>query len=135
MMSKILYWTGLIACITLIISCFLPWAYYSDLHKTFNGFFSEQNNYGRPGMLLVPLAIIIFIFMLLPKLWAKRANLFICALLVGYALTKYILFTSSYGLSFPEKRFGIFLMLFSSIVMLIASIFPRMETIVTKPKN
>ena len=40
-------WIGLAACITLIIACFLPWTYYADIQKTFTGFFSEKNMYGK----------------------------------------------------------------------------------------
>ena len=127
MVSKILYWIGLAACVTLIIACFIPWTYYPDINKTFTGFFSEQNEYGKPGMFLVPLAIIIFIFMLLPKVWAKRSNLFIAALQVGYAIKTYILFTTCYNTYCPEKRTGIYLMLFSVIVIMIAAIFPYMK--------
>ncbi|MBI3883590.1 MAG: hypothetical protein HY305_05080 [Sphingobacteriales bacterium] len=80
MAVKILHWIGITACITLILSCFLPWVYYADINKTFTGFFSEQNLYGRPGRFLVIIAVLVFICMLLPKIWAKRTNLFLSAL-------------------------------------------------------
>ena len=90
--SKIMYRVGLAACVLLVVSCFLPWAYYADVHipteaqKAFTGFVTYQNQYGRPGKLLTLIAVVSFAFMLLPKIWAKRANLFIAALGVGYAI-------------------------------------------------
>jgi hypothetical protein len=65
--------------------------------------------------------------MVLPKIWAKRANLFVCALGVGYAIKSYILFASCYNAYCPEKRVGLFLMLAATIIMLLASIFPDLK--------
>ena len=133
MAPKILQWIGITACILLIVSCFLPWAYYLDAsianeaERTFTGFFSYQNNYGRPGKLLTLISIIALTFMLLPKLWAKRANLFVCALGVGYAVKTYVLYTSCYNAYCPEKKFGIYLMLTSTIIMLVAAAFPHFK--------
>jgi len=127
MLIKILYFVGLAACVTLLIACFLPWAYYADLQDTFTGMYSYHNQYGKPGKFLAFIAVIVFIFMLLPKIWATRINLFVCALGVGYAIKSYILFTSCYNAYCPEKKIGIFLILFATIIMLLASIFPDMK--------
>jgi len=127
MISKLIYWAGVAACIILIISCFVPWTYHADVGKTFNGFFSEQNQYGKPGKMLVFFGLIILVFMLLPRVWAKRANLFLTAFLLAYAIKTYILFTSCYNAYCPEKKAGIFIMLFCTLIMLIASVFPNMK--------
>ena len=124
---KILYWAGITAAVLLIGCCFMPWTFYPDINKTFTGFFSEQNEYGKPAVFLITIAIGSLIFTMLPQLWAKRTNMFWCALGVGYAIKTYILYTSSYGAFSPEKRTGIYLMLFSSLIMLIASLFPDVE--------
>ncbi|MEO7767939.1 MAG: hypothetical protein ABIS01_10950, partial [Ferruginibacter sp.] len=84
---------------------------------------------------LVAIGIIVTIFMLLPKVWAKRANLFVCALGLGYAIKTYILYVSCYNAYCPEKKTGIFLMLAASIVMLIASAFPQLELKSANPDN
>ena len=127
MFVKYLYWLGIAACIMLIVSCFLPWVYYADLNQTFTGFYSYKNEYGKPGKLLVLLGTITFIFMLLPKLWAKRANLFICALALAYAVKTYILFSSCYNNYCPQKLFGLYLMLSCTVLMLLASVFPKLK--------
>ena len=133
MIVKYLHWIGIAACITLIVSCFLPWAYYADptivneTERTFTGFYSYLNEYGRPGKLLVLLGLITLVFMLLPKVWAKRANLFICALLLAYAVKTYILFSSCYNNYCPQKLIGLYLMVFCTILMLLASVFPKLE--------
>ena len=127
MVPKILHWLALTACVVLVISCFLPWAYYADVHETFNGFFSHNYQYGRPGKFLVTIAVTAFVFILLPKVWAKRTNIFVCALGVGYAIKCYVLFTTCYNAVCPDKKAGIYIMLFATIVMLAGAIFPDMK--------
>ncbi|MEO7960218.1 MAG: hypothetical protein ABIR19_01655 [Ginsengibacter sp.] len=115
---------GFSACILLIISCFLPWAYYADIQKTFNGFFSEGNNYGKPGKFFVFFGIVSIIFIVINKTWAKRVLLFFSAINVGYVIKTYILFTSCYNTYCPEKRIGLYLLMLSSAVIMLASLFP-----------
>ena len=118
---------GIASCIVLIISCFLPWAYYPDVHQSFNGFYSYQNEYGKPGKFIVAVAVIALAFILLPRIWAKRVNLFLCALAVGYTIKTFIQFSSCYYSYCPQKQAGIYLMLISSVFMLIAAVFPELK--------
>ncbi|HMK03999.1 MAG TPA: hypothetical protein VK489_07410 [Ferruginibacter sp.] len=127
MFVRYLHWLGIAACITLIISCFLPWVYYADIKQTFTGFYSFKNEYGRPGKFLVATGLLILVFMLLPKLWAKRANLFIGAITLAYGVKSYILFSSCYNNYCPEKLYGLYIMLFSTIVMMITVMFPKLD--------
>jgi cytochrome c oxidase assembly factor CtaG len=137
---KLLSWIGMAACVALIISCFMPWAYYADSHianeadRTFTGFYSFQQQYGRPGRFLVFFGVVILVLMILPKIWAKRTNLFLSAITVAYALKSYVLYTSCYNAYCPEKKAGIYIMIFSAAVMLIACVFPNMN-IISKEKN
>ena len=91
---------GIFACIMLIIACFMPWTYHADINKTFTGFFSENNAYGKPGKFLIFFAIASGVLILLPKLWAKRTHIFLSALFTGYVVKSYILFTSCYNAYF-----------------------------------
>jgi hypothetical protein len=127
MKGKIFHWLGIIACITIIISCFLPWTYHADVSKTFTGFFSEKSIYGKPGKFIIFFAVIILVFMLLPRIWAKRTNLFMAAFLLSYAVKTYTLYSSCYNAYCPDKKTGLFIMLISSIVIMLAAVFPHMK--------
>lgn len=105
----------------------MPWTYYSDIHKTFTGFFSQDNNYGKPGIFLVFYAIVSLVLIALPKIWAKRSHIFLAALFAGYAIKSYILFTSCYNTFCPEKKPGIYLVMISSLAILLVAIFPEMK--------
>jgi len=119
--------TGFLACLLLAISCFLPWAYYPDLHKSFTGFFSEQNMYGRPGKVFVFFAISSLILIFIDKIWAKRTLIFFAALNIGYLLKTYVIFTSCYNTYCPQKQYGLYLLIFSCFVLMIVSFFPDLK--------
>lgn len=117
-------WIGVAAAITLVIACFIPWAYYPDVQKEFTGFFSENNQYGRPGKFFVAFAVISCVFFLVPRVWAKRWNLLFNAIIVAWAIRCFLVFTGCYHGICPEKRAGIWLVLLSAIVMMLMAAFP-----------
>ena len=118
---------GLLASLSLIGSCFLPWAYYPDLQKSFTGFFSEQNVYGRPGIAFTFFAVISIILLFINKIWAKRTLIFFAALNLGYLLKTYVIYTSCYKGYCPEKQYGIYFLIISSVVLLLISFFPDLK--------
>ncbi len=118
---------GIAAAIVLIIACFMPWAYYPDLGKDFNGFFSENNNYGKPGKAFLFFSILSIILFIIPTVWAKRFNQFVAVVTIAYSIKTFFLFTSCYAGVCPEKRPGIFLLLLAAFVLLIAAILPRVK--------
>jgi hypothetical protein len=115
---------GLIACIALVASCFLPWAYYPDLNKSFTGFFTEQNVYGKPGVAFTFFAVVSLVLIFINKLWAKRTLIFVAALNLGYLLKTYVIFTSCYKGYCPKKEYGIYFLIISSVILLLVSFFP-----------
>ena len=125
MFVKYLHWLGITACLTLIVSCFLPWTYHADLNQSFTGFYSYDNHYGKPGKFLIFFGVTVFALMMLPKVWAKRTNLFVCAFTLAYAVKTFILFGSCYNNYCPQKLFSLYLMLSCTVVMLIAAAFPN----------
>jgi uncharacterized membrane protein len=124
-----MFYLGIVACIAIIMACFLPWAYYNNINETFTGFhvtrFVTGNYYGRAGYIISIFSGIILVLSFVPKLWANRTNLFLTALLFAYCIRTYIIFTSSLFEGEVEKRAGIYLVVILSFIMLLASLFPR----------
>jgi hypothetical protein len=120
-------WLGLAAVLLLVSSCFLPWTYYPDIDKTFTGFFSEMNSYGKPGKVFIFLGVISAILFLLPRVWAKRFNLLVSVLIFAYSTKTWILFTSCYRGICPDKKIGIFLMAGASIIIVISAVLPDLK--------
>jgi len=118
---------GFIASLLLVISCFLPWAYYPDLQKSFNGFYSEQGVYGKPGKVFIFFAVSSLILIFIDRIWAKRTLIFISAFNVGYLIRTYFLYTACYGTTCPRKEYGIYLLMLSGIILLVVSLFPDLK--------
>lgn len=117
------FW-ALLGCALLVISCFLPWAYYPDLNKVFTGFFSEKNMYGKPGKVFIFFTVIYAVFVLVNKVWAKRVNVFIAAITIAFLIKTWVLYLSCYGGICPEKRYGIFLLTAGVIIMSVTAVMP-----------
>lgn len=130
MFSKISYYTGIIACIGIIVCCFIPWVHYNSINETFTGYhvtkFSTGNYYGKPGVVITIMGSIILIFMLVSKVWAKRVNLLLAALLFAYCIRTYILFTGALFEGEVEKMAGIYLIIVLSFLVLVGAVFPKM---------
>ena len=116
---------GILAAILLIISGFLHWAWYPDLQKYFTGFVSENNIYGKPGKVFIFFGVIAILLFLAPRVWAKRGNIFLCAIIMAYAVKSFILFSDCYRGICPEKQPGLWIMLVSAIAMVIFALFPN----------
>jgi len=117
-------WIGIAASILLVAACFLPWAWYPDLQESFTGFFSEKNTYGRPGKILLFFGIVATILFLAPRVWAKRANVLVCAITIAFCIKNYIVYTGCYRGICPEKKIGIFLTLFAAALMTLCAVLP-----------
>ncbi len=118
---------GLLACAVVIISCFLPWTFYPDLNKSFTGFFSEENMYGKPGKVFIFLAVISAALILINRIWAKRVLLFVAAINIAYLIKSYVLFTTCYSALCPVKQYGLYLLMAGTTMLMIVSIFPDMK--------
>jgi len=127
-------WTGIVACIAIIAACFMPWAYYENIHKSFTGFDSlvkdiytgkMVNYYGRQGVILIPLAGMSLACHILPYLWAKRANLPIAAVMTALVLKNFILFSSAFMGNVPVRQIGLYLVTLATVANLIAVLFAK----------
>ncbi|HEY4111612.1 hypothetical protein [Puia sp.] len=119
-------WFGIAAVLLVVAACFMPWAYFPDLQKEFTGFFSELNRYGRPGELFVAFGVVEIVFFLIPRLWAKRANIFVSAVSFAWGIKSYILYTACYRGTCPDRRIGIYLILVGTLLVLVASLLPNL---------
>lgn len=117
-------WIGIAAAFLLIGVCFLPWAYYPDLQKEFTGFFSEGNAYGRPGKVFVILTIPCIVLYMIPRVWAKRANILLATVVFAFGIKSYILYSACYRGVCPDKKIGLFLVVIIPLIMILAAVLP-----------
>jgi hypothetical protein len=121
---------GIAAAAGLMIICFLPWIYVPALGLTLNGVngtVNEQLTFGRqvvPHSLFCILAILLFS---IPRVWAKRVNIFVAFLNMGWAIKNYILFSICRQGICPELKPALYLLVFFAIIMQLASLLPKMS--------
>lgn len=118
---------GVAASVALIIFCFVPWVYIGYIKTTITGLSSGNTNFGRPGAMHIVFAILSLIFFLTPKVWAKRANLFVVTLNFAWAVRNFFLITQCEAGECPEKRLGIYAIILLSVIILIMGLLPKMN--------
>ncbi len=123
MRTKIFRIAGASACVALIITCFIPWVHYNSVNLTFNGFnvkpFDTGNYYGKAGIPITFLTVLIFILMFINRIWAKRLNLFLGAFLVAYTIRTFIIFTSALFVDEVAKKPGIYLIVILPLIIML----------------
>lgn len=118
-------WIGAVVCALLLISCWTNWCYYPDILQYFTGFYSFKNQYGKPGILISIFAGLALLLHLVPKTWAKAANLAIAAIVTAYAAKSMYVYTAPYDGIYPEKQAGIWLMISCIVLNLIIVMFAQ----------
>ncbi len=116
---------GFLAVILTILVCFMPWVVIESKNITITGFQAAGTKFGRPGMFLVYMGIIAAALFLIPKIWAKRINVFLTALFFAWAVRNYIILTTCDGGECPKKQVGLFLLLAFSAITMIMSFLPK----------
>ena len=120
-------WAGIVAGITLAISCFLPWVVIESRNITVTGIDASGTRFGRPGYFHIAMSVLFLLFTFIRRVWAKRTNLWVVAMNFAWALRNYFTIPACEGGECPQKEIGIYLLVFSSILMLAAALFPDMK--------
>jgi hypothetical protein len=120
---------GIIAVILMIGVCFMPWSYIASKDLTISGMNAIGTDFGRPGKLNLIFAAFSIVLFSVPKIWAKRTNVFIAALNLSWSFRNYLLVTGCMMGECPEKRLGIFLLVTLAIIIQAMSLLPKTPTL------
>jgi hypothetical protein len=123
---KWIKWISILAAIVLMVSCFFPWIIIKSKNITVTGMDVAGLAYGHYGYFLIPLAIIFILLQLINKIWAKRLNVAISAVIVTIAFACLWIFRCEYG-ECPEKQTALYIMFACSIVVLLGSLLPDIK--------
>lgn len=122
---KNLKWPGITGALLLVYACWTPWVTIASKGITITGVAAEGTSYGKPGALHLILVCLFIIFSMIPRLWAKRFNLLVTGLNTAWMLRNFLVLSLCRAGECPEKQWGIYLVLVSSILMLLGSFFPE----------
>lgn len=120
-------WIGFLASVVLVVACFFPWVFIESKNITVTGLESRGTNFGKPGYFHFFLVAFYIVFNFTPRIWAKRINLLVCALNIGWAARNYFIISACAGGECPEKQAALYIILGSSFVMLIAALLPNVK--------
>ena len=117
---------GIIAVLALFGICFMPWIIIESQHITVTGFASGNTSFGKPGYLNAVLSFVCLVLFAVPKIWAKRTNVFIAAINLAWAFRNYLLLSSCMLGECPEKKAGLYLLLLASAVIQAMALLPKL---------
>ena len=118
-------WIGLFGAVLLIIACFMPWYHVPRVDIIISGV--DGDRFGKPGYWHFFLVLFYIPFTMLPRLWAKQWNLLVTGINLAWMIRNFFVLAICSGGICPERKFGIWLVMISSIIMLIAALFPDVK--------
>jgi len=117
---------GIIAVFALVAICYLPWSYISEKNIIVTGMSAPGTMFGKPGLMHFVLGVPLIIFFIIPKIWAKRINVFIGAINIAWCIRNYILLTTC-DTECPHIKAGLILSMALSSFILVMTFFPKIK--------
>ena len=118
---------GLVVTLVLFIICFLPWVTIESKNLVISGMNAKGTDFGTPGKVNVIFSIIMAVFFALPKVWAKRTNVFIGALNFSWGVKNYLVLSTCLMGECPVKMPALFGLVALSGISLLMTFFPKIE--------
>lgn len=118
---------GTLIAILIIILSHLPWSIVVEKHLIIGGMNAEGTNFGRPGLLNIILSVLMIILFNIPKVWAKRTNLFVGAINFAWSIRNYLLVTTCFFGECPQKLSALYFLVVTCFSAMLMTFFPKME--------
>jgi len=130
---------GIAFVVLLLASCFTNWVIVPKYHIALSGISGRINNeltLAKPINFYAILGAVSALLFTLPKVWAKRTNIFITAILFTYTIFIYMQFTFCRQGECPQKLWPIFLQMPLGFLIMLMSLLPNTPVNVdNKPKK
>ena len=118
---------GLVVTLVLFIICFLPWVTIESKNLVISGMNAKGTDFGTPGKVNLIFSVIMAVFFALPKVWAKRTNVFIGALNFSWSVKNYLVLSACLMGECPTKMPALFGLVALSGISLLMTFFPKIE--------
>ncbi len=119
--------TGIVAALLLVVICFLPWSYIVSRQLTITGLSAVGTNFGRPGLFNIVMAVIAIVLFTIPRIWAKRTNVFIGAIGLAWSIRNYIILSTCMLGECPEKKPALYALVILAATVQLMTLFPKIE--------
>ncbi len=118
-----LKWIGIVAVLLLVASCFMPWYLIGWKNIVITGV-EAGDQLGKPAYWHFVFSFFFFVLTFIPRLWAKQWNVIIAAINVAWMIRNFFALAVCSGGFCPERQLGIWLVMVSSVIMLLSALFP-----------
>jgi len=118
-------WIGVLSTAGLIIACFYPWVFIESENISITGMSAAILKLGKPAYFHFLMAGFYLFFHFTARIWAKRWNLLVAALNLAWAIRNFFLVSACAAGECPQKKWGLYLLLISSVFMMLAALFPK----------
>jgi hypothetical protein len=115
---------GAISALAIVAVCFMPWVYIASVQTTVTGMRADKTNFGHPGLMNIILCTVATVLFIIPRVWAKRMNLFVGTFNLAWSIRNFLIITQCELGDCPEKRAGIYLLFGLSVVLLLMTFIP-----------
>lgn len=120
-------WVGIFGVVLLYIAAYQPWITVVSKNITITGMNTAGTNFGKPALMNLIVSGISAVFLLYSSVMAKRANIFFCAFNIAWGIRNYVLISMCRGGECPERKFGLYLLMLSAVIIMLASLFPDIK--------
>ncbi len=119
--------TGIAAALALIVICFLPWSFIASRQLTVSGLSATGTDFGKPGIFNIIMTCAALLLFAVARVWAKRANVFICAINLAWSIRNYILLSTCLFGECPEKKPALYALVVLAVIMQVMAFLPKIE--------
>jgi hypothetical protein len=110
---------GALSALLLIVCCFLTWVRIESKGLEITGMDTTGTNFGKPGYLHLIFAAIFLLLVFVPRVWARRLNLFFMAFNVAWAFKNLMRISACEGGECPVKQWALLALPILSGIMLL----------------
>lgn len=118
---------GIVAVLALLGICFMPWTVIESKNIVVTGFASAGTSYGKPGYMNVILSMVSLLLFAIPKIWAKRTNVFVAAINLAWAFRNYLILSGCMLGECPQKKPGLYLLLLAAAIIQVMALLPKIK--------
>ncbi|MFT4203044.1 MAG: hypothetical protein QM610_03950 [Chitinophagaceae bacterium] len=115
---------GVVLCLLLVGACYLPWAFYPSIQFDATGMNAQRLGYGRPGLFHFIFSAVNIVLFLVPKVGAKRINLFIAAMNFAWGIRNFSLYSTCSAGECPVRKMGLYITLILAVGIFVMSMLP-----------
>ena len=116
---------SLLAVTLLVVSCFLPWMTIKSKGITITGLDTTGTLYGKPGYFHFLWSGLFLLFLLINKVWSKRAAIGLAAFNIAWTARNFLLIPACQMGECPVRKVGLYLLLVSAVFMFITPMLPE----------